>query len=685
MFVALFTVVGFSTRPDLTSSPACTIKQCQYLGTGYNLIVGDPTADGADPGWRNDIFTNEWITSSTPRNTAVNVIRDCSYTATTSDISGGRSAQTSLSRELAFSASAGFGGVGLMGNVAFTASNSLTSMNQSIWDESKHFEEARASCKLFYAEIQSDVSKAGGFRAPFEAAVRALPNASDDQSADELLENFLVSYGTHYSSGVTKGGQVVVRYEMTQSSYESYQEDSMKNGYGISAGVQGTFYSAQADASIEINEDATSAFKDAIETASTTESVRGGLGFVKGDLQRWAEELEENYAAVSGTKSRLEPITELLTPDNFPGLDPGVQITAEAFVQRLCTAGGSNLGYEMCTPFAVDPLMFTQNTRAGITSVAWARDGGNVTTGDTNGFVQTWDVLTRSPWLTKFGPTSAVASVAYSPDGRYLAVGFKSPAADPTSSQSVRVFDTATGEVTLTLGGAGGSVAYSPDGKQLASVNSPSDEYDHFAQIWDMVVYIPTLTELKLGTPFDGQQETSLNSVTFSPDGAHLAVAANLVNFGTPCIAIFTTETNQPAEPSFRCLGPLPLASTGIVYSVSYSPTGSYLASGSADGTAQIYNTATGERTRTLTHQIGANSAVYSVAYSPDGKHLASGGADGTVKIWKVLTGELTRILFHKKGAVNSVAYSPDGNFLASGRTISPDSGEYGSLTIEPV
>ena len=249
MFVALFTAVGFSTRNDVTVGPACTIEQCQCLGKGYNLIVGDPNANGADPGWKTDIFTIDWITNSTlknsrplysyqryhsPKNSAINFIRDCSYTATTSDISGGRSAQTSLSREMVFSASAGFG---LVGNVAFTASNSVTSMNESAWNEEKHFEEARASCKLFYAEIVSDVSKAGGFRAPFEAAVRALPNASDGQSADDLLEAFLVTYETHYSSGVTMGGQVVVRYQMSQSSYESYQEDSVKNGYSTSAGA----------------------------------------------------------------------------------------------------------------------------------------------------------------------------------------------------------------------------------------------------------------------------------------------------------------------------------------------------------------------------------------------------------------------------------------------------------------
>ena len=136
---------------------------------------------------------------------------------------------------------------------------------------------------------------------------------------------------------------------MKQSSYESYQEDGVKNGFGVSAGVQGAFYSATADASIEINTQARNSFQESIEKAMTKEFYRGGPAFVKGDLQKWAEELKGNYAVVSGAKSRLEPITELLTPLNFPGLDPGVQTTAEAFVQRLGTPGGSNLGSPKCT------------------------------------------------------------------------------------------------------------------------------------------------------------------------------------------------------------------------------------------------------------------------------------------------------------------------------------------------
>ena len=54
MLVALF--MGFFTRGTrlnvTTGSPLCTIKQCQYLGKGYNLIMGDPNANGSDPGWQ---------------------------------------------------------------------------------------------------------------------------------------------------------------------------------------------------------------------------------------------------------------------------------------------------------------------------------------------------------------------------------------------------------------------------------------------------------------------------------------------------------------------------------------------------------------------------------------------------------------------------------------------------------
>ena len=101
---------------------------------------------------------------------------------------------------------------------------------------------------------------------------------------------------------------------------------------------------------------------------------------------------------------------------------------------------------------------------------------------------------------------------------------------------------------------------------------------------------------------------------------------------------------------------------TWAVYSVSFSPDGTLLASGSSDRTVKLWDVATRTNIATL---AGHRDQVNSVSFSPDGKTLASGSDDGTVKLWDVATRQNIAILRHT-GNVTSVSFSPDGTTLAS-------------------
>ncbi|HMN26537.1 MAG TPA: hypothetical protein PKE45_00175, partial [Caldilineaceae bacterium] len=62
----------------------------------------------------------------------------------------------------------------------------------------------------------------------------------------------------------------------------------------------------------------------------------------------------------------------------------------------------------------------------------------------------------------------------------------------------------------------------------------------------------------------------------------------------------------------------------------------------------------------------GHTDRVSSVAFSPDDRTLASGGRDGRICLWSLPEGQLQQVLDTTYGIVTTLAFSPDGQTLAS-------------------
>lgn len=56
-----------------------------------------------------------------------------------------------------------------------------------------------------------------------------------------------------------------------------------------------------------------------------------------------------------------------------------------------------------------------------------------------------------------------------------------------------------------------------------------------------------------------------------------------------------------------------------------------------------------------------------SITFSPDGVFLASGSSDKTIKLWDIQTGGIIRTFLGHKQQVSSISVSPDSTMIASG------------------
>jgi WD40 repeat protein len=95
---------------------------------------------------------------------------------------------------------------------------------------------------------------------------------------------------------------------------------------------------------------------------------------------------------------------------------------------------------------------------------------------------------------------------------------------------------------------------------------------------------------------------------------------------------------------------------------VTYSPDEKRIVISSQDGSAKVWDAATGEELLNLCCHL---QPVFGAAFSPDGSKVATASADRTVKIWDANTGKELMTLSGPEDQVTNVAFSPDGKQIA--------------------
>ena len=277
-----------------------------------------------------------------------------------------------------------------------------------------------------------------------------------------------------------------------------------------------------------------------------------------------------------------------------------------------------------------------------VNSVSFSPDDSILASGgSSDDNLHLWDVNTGRHLRTLEGHTYWVDSVSFSPDGQLLASG--------SQDGTPRVWDVNTGSYLRTLtgrGSYGNSVAFSPDGNTLASAgaywNENHGSSNYIVGLWDVN------TNRQIGT-LEGHQDR-INSVSFSPDGNTLASGS-----ADETVRVWDVNTGR----HLRTL----TGHGSLVASVSFSPDGNTLASASGGGLVRLWDANTGKHLHSLRH----TNWVDSVAFSPDGSILASGSSDDNLRVWDVNTGRHLRTLTGHTSSVTSVSFSPDGSILASG------------------
>ena len=300
--------------------------------------------------------------------------------------------------------------------------------------------------------------------------------------------------------------------------------------------------------------------------------------------------------------------------------------------------------------------------KGGINALAFSPDGTQFAVGSNIG-VWLYDVATGKE-MTMF--PGMCQSVAFSPDGRYLASGgggFREP---------LKVWELATHQVVSSMNApdTGAQLRFSPDSKTLIGLNRRGNTINTL----DIETGKRSVTAIKDESSkqrrsHGGPESSALTDDKIAVGGTDGTIT--LWNRTTGEKWRTFTDMDAPMPPvrdkNFEAGDdhfPMPMDRDRNVLTLAFSADGTRLASGSRDTTVRLWDTVGTQAPIVLQEHIGWINAL---AFSPDGSLLASGDTDRAVHVWDTTSGALLATFSGHLSGIVALRFSPDGRTLASG------------------
>jgi WD40 repeat protein len=275
-------------------------------------------------------------------------------------------------------------------------------------------------------------------------------------------------------------------------------------------------------------------------------------------------------------------------------------------------------------------------------SVDWSPDGVFVTEGPENtGLIDIRDAATGASVRSWDGEHNDINDVGFSPDGSMLATA--------GDDGKLRIWDPANGERISLVGGAGvvAGVSFDASGSLVSAVWADQEK----VQIADSRTgeVVRTIRVLDMFA-----SDTAL-----SPDGDRVAVSM----FSRDVAQVYDVATGELLFELRQ--------HRYSVFSVSWSPDGRWISTGSGDSAVRIWDGETGKLEARL---LGHTGVVGTVDWAPDSRRLVSAGSDGSARVWEIgeqlgeVDGnEVLTLAAQQRQSGTFAVFSPDGDHVISG------------------